>query len=355
MFVYMGGGQVVPRNVTHVRVHKSVKIITRHAFKFCRNLVSIEMHDGVEIIEEQAFMWCRSLREIKLPGVRVIEGTAFFHCTSLADIEFGDKLEIIGDNSFCSCISLQNIEIPKVRVIGSYAFSYCDKLTDVELSEDLETVEGWAFGGCRRLRRIRMPLKSNLLGVRVFDECSNLSQVDLVGGIHKTISSLFLESWKNEVNDEIDSINRDLPNTRTIEKTAVIKEWVERVIKRIEHYKSERASDDGVGDTTMDGASFDQWEELKQQDDPKEQAAVHEDAISRSEEDETDKSTSSAGAGSNLEDDTAAAKEIEGMHVETKDDNSFEGGDQNDDFHMDLEGVSDRKRGGNPILHKVPK
>jgi hypothetical protein len=110
-----------------------------------------------------------------------------------------------------------------------------------------------------------------------------------------------------------------------------------------------------VGDITMDGASFDQWEELKQQDDPKEQAAVHEDAISRSEEDETDKSISSAGAGSNLEDDTAAAKEIEGMHVETKDDNSFEGGDQNDDFHMDLEGVSDRKRGGNPILHKVPK
>ena len=33
VFVYMGGDQEVPRNVTHVRIHKSVKIITREAFQ----------------------------------------------------------------------------------------------------------------------------------------------------------------------------------------------------------------------------------------------------------------------------------------------------------------------------------
>ena len=55
VFVYMGGNQEVPRHVTHVRIHKSVKIISREAFYRCRNLLSVEMHDGVEIIEEYAF------------------------------------------------------------------------------------------------------------------------------------------------------------------------------------------------------------------------------------------------------------------------------------------------------------
>ena len=45
VFVCMGGDQEVPRDVTHVRIHKSVKIIGRYAFRECRNLVSIEMHD----------------------------------------------------------------------------------------------------------------------------------------------------------------------------------------------------------------------------------------------------------------------------------------------------------------------
>ena len=84
-----------------------------------------------------------------------------------------------------------------------------------------------------------MPLKNNLLGEYVFDECYNLSQVDLVGGIHKTISSLLLESWRNEMNDVINEINYVLPNTTTHEKTRAIRHWIERVIRRITHYKSE--------------------------------------------------------------------------------------------------------------------
>ena len=58
VFVYMGGDQQVPWDVTHVRVHKSVKIIPFRAFFRREHLVSVEMHDGVEIIEEGAFNNC---------------------------------------------------------------------------------------------------------------------------------------------------------------------------------------------------------------------------------------------------------------------------------------------------------
>ncbi len=238
VFVYMGGDQEVPWNVTHIRIHKSVKIIRARAFIGCRNLVSIEMHDGVEIIIEEAFWGCSSLRKIKLSGVRVIGAGAFFECTSLVDVEFGDKLEIIGRYAFAHT-PLRTIKIPKVKVVGVNAFYGCKQLTVVELSEDLEAIEVEAFESCPRLRCISIPLKNNILDEGVFDKCGNLSQVDLIGGIHKTISSLLVESWRHEMKEEIDIINRDLPNTPTDEKTATIRQWMERVIHRIKHYKSE--------------------------------------------------------------------------------------------------------------------
>ncbi len=78
----------------------------------------------------------------------------------------------------------------------------------------------------------------------VFDGCDNLSQVDLVGGIqiHKTIDSLLLESWRNEMKNEIDRINRDLPYTPADEKTFEIQQWMERVLERIEYYKSKHSA-----------------------------------------------------------------------------------------------------------------
>ena len=39
--------------------------------------------------------------------------------------------------------------------------------------------------------------------------------------------------------DEIDCINLDLPIAPANEKTATIRQWMERVLERIEHYKSE--------------------------------------------------------------------------------------------------------------------
>ena len=85
MFVYMGGEQVVPDDVTHVRIHKSVKIIPAYAFQYRRNLVSVETHNEIEKVEEFAFCGCTSLRGIKLPGVREIEDNAFFNCRELTD------------------------------------------------------------------------------------------------------------------------------------------------------------------------------------------------------------------------------------------------------------------------------
>eukprot|EP00984_Skeletonema_dohrnii_P023033 scaffold12159_cov86-Skeletonema_dohrnii-CCMP3373.AAC.3 len=247
-FVYMGGQQVVPEDVRHIIIDRSVNIILR-AFRYRTHLLSVEMHDDVEKIEECAFVNCHSLTGIKLLGVREVETWAFFSCDRLSEVEFGDKLEIIGRNAFSGC-PIRRMKLPSIRTIERGAFIDCRQLTDVEFGSNLETIESSAFSTCPLLRRIAIPLKFNMFRVDTttayqrynqFNHCDNLITVDLVGGrgIKNTISSLLLQSWKDDLNAEIGFINQALPNTNKFEKTDLIRQWIPIVIHRMEHYKAE--------------------------------------------------------------------------------------------------------------------
>jgi len=238
IFVYMGGDQVVPNDVVRVRIDKSVKIIPKKAFEHRYNLIHVEFHDGIERVGEDAFNCCYSLRgSIRLMGVKIIEGGAFNGCWGLTDVEFGVELETIGEGAFCNCTSLRSLTMPSVRNIGLLAFDNCVQLTDLEVGEGLETIEQSAFQYCHCLRRITIPLHC-MIGVDVFSNCPKLTTVDLVGGIHKTAASLHLESWRNEMKDEINRINQTLP-TIPDQKTDTIQQWIRSVIRQFDHYKAE--------------------------------------------------------------------------------------------------------------------
>jgi hypothetical protein len=247
-FVYVGGEQEVPLGVTHAVIDPSVSIVRRRAF-IHRYLVSVIFHDGVEIIEAEAFYNCESLRNIKLLGVREIGERAFQYCP-LSDVDFGDKLETVGFSAFQSCNSLRSIKMPTVRSIDMWAFSGCEQLTEAEFGVNLERIGGNTFYNCRKLQRITIPLKSGLFSFDYeenrytqFDECEKLTTIEFVGAerIHKTISSLLMKSWRGEMNQEIDRINRDLPDTDADEKTNAIRLWIRSVIDRLEHYKAEHS------------------------------------------------------------------------------------------------------------------
>eukprot|EP00986_Skeletonema_menzelii_P004540 scaffold1553_cov119-Skeletonema_menzelii.AAC.3 len=248
IFVYMGGDQEVPDWVTHAVIDPSVKIVRRRAFYYLEELVSVIFHDDVEIIEEAAFYLCESLRGIKLLGVREIGAGAFNGCYALSDVEFGDRLETVGEHAFQYCTSLRSIKMQSVRTIQESAFGYCYQLIDAEFGIDLETIGVDSFYNCNRLQRITIPLKNDLFPLDThegrynhFDECDNLTRVDIVGmeGVQNTISSLLLESWKDEMNQEIDRINQELPNTHNSEKANTVRRWIRSVIDRMEHYKAE--------------------------------------------------------------------------------------------------------------------
>jgi len=223
IFVYFGGEQEVPFDVTHVRIDRSVRIIPSMAFQFRKNLLSVETHDDLEKIEGWAFLFCTSLRGIKLPGVRIVERLAFFNCEALSDVEFGDKLETIGESAFGGCFHLSDVELPYVDTIGRQAFCRC-----------------------RRLRCIAIPLKDSIFlfddtnqRYSQFDDSEFLTTVDLVGGVNKTISSLLLERWRDEMNQEINRIKEVLRITPSHEKADAIRLWIRSVTDRMEHYKAE--------------------------------------------------------------------------------------------------------------------
>jgi len=235
IFVYTGGEQQIPRDVKRVRIAENIDTIPAWKFSNCRQLIEVEGHNKIKKIEKWAFNDCISLRRVtKMQGLIEIEEDAFNTCRALSELEFEKS------SAFVYCRSLRSINMPSVRRVHRNAFQYCDALTDAVFGEKLERIDGSAFRGSA-LRRIVIPLKGNLIiHSYVFNCCHDLSRVDTVdGGIHRTISSLHLESWRNEMMEEIDRINQTLPNAGAYEKTTAIQKWITRVLSRMEHYKSE--------------------------------------------------------------------------------------------------------------------
>jgi len=252
IFVYTGGQQVVPEDVTHVVIDRSVEIIPERAFYGREQLVSVKFHDGVEEIKRWAFKGCTSLRSLNLTGIKTIGSKAFMSCDALMDVDvkFGDyqgRTEI-SKKAFDHCSSLRRSKLLGVRKVEKWAFNYCTSLTDVEFDDKLETIDEYAFRHCHLLTRISIPLKDGIFlrpqGSRngrrnQFDSCENLTTVDLVGieGIRNTISFFVPESYRNHGNALIDMPNQVLRNVSGFKTTEYIKDWIEDLIKGLEHGK----------------------------------------------------------------------------------------------------------------------
>ena len=241
IFIYRGGR--APQHITHVLIDESVDEIEDNAFDSCENLVRFDTHDGIRRVGKWAFRYCKSLRRINLKSAIEIDDCAFFSCENLVYVEFGDRLETVGDDAFAFCTSLPHLKLPSITTIGATAFKYCRQLRDVELSGRLETIGESTFWQCQRLQRIAIPPKRFLFALNFFQRysqfkyCGELTTVDLVGGIHETVASLHMDSWRAEMNDEINRINQVLPNTRIDEKTEEIQQWMHSVVDKMDHYK----------------------------------------------------------------------------------------------------------------------
>ena len=252
-YVYMGElGERIPDEATHITMGDGVTFVRAHAFRGHRNIVEIICHERVKKIEEGAFANCRSLRRVIMPGVLVVEEEAFWNCPALTDVEC-EKLEIIGKDTFYSCHSLGSINLPSARIVEGDAFCWCKVLVDAKFGNKLERFDTGAFDNCPSLARITIPLKDGLVTRDdIFQGCEQLKHVDLVEEelLKETVAALSLEEWRNDMNEEIDSINQILPDTHAGicenynpgeegGKARAIRRWVRSVLFKIAYYKAE--------------------------------------------------------------------------------------------------------------------
>ena len=255
-YVFTGG--VVPLRVTHVLIAEALNFVRAEAFCQHPNIEEVICHDGVEKIEEDAFHNCPRLRRVIIPGVKEIERYAFRMCTALTSIECG-KLEIIRELAFIGCKSLSSVDLPSIRIVERSAFERCWNLINAKFGKDLESISGRAFCGCTSLECIALPLKEDMIDAdNTFALCIKLRHIDLVGGVHQTIAALLMDEWKNDMNEEIDSISRVLPNTFAGEifcevggKALEIRTWIRSVLSKIIHYKAEHRRCLNVATTTL--------------------------------------------------------------------------------------------------------
>ena len=245
-YVFTGRtGEVIPRHVTHVLIAKALKFVRASAFRNHPNIQELVCHNGVEKIEQSACRGCTSLRRVIMRGVKVVEKWAFYECTALTYIECG-KLEIIGQWAFSECESLSSIDLPFIKIFDQYAFTNCTNLTNAKFGKDLESLGCSAFCDCTSLERIALPLKDDMINHGdSFRACVKLNHIDLIGGVHETVAALQMEEWKNDMNEELDSINQILPNTPSGcvyysvgKKAGAIRTWITKVLHKYNIYKA---------------------------------------------------------------------------------------------------------------------
>jgi len=258
IFVYRGGR--APQHVTHVRIDKSIDVIEDDAFSNCRHLVKVKTHNGIRKVGSRAFWYCKSLPQNLKSAVEIGE-MAFYNCEKLVDVEFGDELDTVGKHAFRFCSSLKHLKLPSIITIEGKTFAGCIRLIDVEFSGRLETIGARAFWCSEQLRRIAIPLKRDLFAFderlhyySQFDSCNKLVKVDLIGadGVHKTVASLHMESWRADMLEEISRINHVLPTTNANEKTNEIVQWMEWVMDKMDHYKAEHCRHVKEGTTLLE-------------------------------------------------------------------------------------------------------
>ena len=193
-FLYTGQPYLeIPRDVTHVRIDPSVKVIDASAFRDCDKLIEVELCEGLELIGEHAFWGCKSLKCMAIPSsVKVIGKHAFHGCHQLVQVEFYEGLEKIEHSAFNECKSLKFIKVPAtVRVIGGSAFQRCDQLVEVELCEGLRTLFTSALQGCKSLKRIKVPSSIKGIEASTFRDCEQLEEVHLCEGLAKIGANAF--------------------------------------------------------------------------------------------------------------------------------------------------------------------
>lgn len=119
-----------------------------------------------------------SLKSVTVTSGNILYG-AFYNCTTLTEVVIGDRVTSIEKYAFYNCTGLTSITVPEgVATIKSSAFFKCTTLTTVN----------WNALACERKGTV-------LSRDPVFDECNNISTINIGGNVTSIPSYAFAECY----------------------------------------------------------------------------------------------------------------------------------------------------------------
>lgn len=154
---------------------------------------SFTIPDSVTTIGTHAFENCNITGVTIGKNVKTIESYAFYNCPSLADVNFGDSVTSISEYAFGLGKSLTSIEFPdSLESIGDYAFTpyasgtggyyVANSLEEIKFGSGLKTIGQYAFYKNEKLKSINFTGNNlNLINVGAFQNCTALTEVNLIG------------------------------------------------------------------------------------------------------------------------------------------------------------------------------
>ena len=153
--------EVVPADVTHVRIDPSITIIPCRAFRGRIELREVALHENVLEVGQFAFH-DSGLSSLNLPdGVEHIQMGAFHNCSGLTNVRIPPLIGQISEMALCGCSGMFSLELPEgVTRICSNALSNCRSLRNVVAIPSIarmgESAEGWGnmFHQCKALRTL---------------------------------------------------------------------------------------------------------------------------------------------------------------------------------------------------------
>ena len=153
-YTYRGDdNESVPKGVTKVTFHPSVKHICDDAFAYCDLIKSIVIPNTITSIGRNAFYSCSKLKSAKLSNnLERIHHSAFSNCVCLSSIKIPAGMKVIDEYTFCNCKSLKTVSLPEtIEKIMKRAFANCSHLEKVHFPKSLKYVDKFAFKSCDKL------------------------------------------------------------------------------------------------------------------------------------------------------------------------------------------------------------
>lgn len=146
-------------------------------------------------IPADTFSGCTSLTKIKsLGNTSTIGNFAFARCTGLTEIsqDVLDNLEVIEYSAFegCSNLVIDELSLPNLVSLGNYGGTFSGtQIKKIINLGNAAVVTG--FSGCKSLTEVTLPDSCIELAGKAFEECSNLTTINLQNVQKMSTSNLF--------------------------------------------------------------------------------------------------------------------------------------------------------------------